>query len=224
MTAAAASPGSELLALWEQLQAVAADELPLLLLAVVHPGHTRTELAAVPADRRDAQLLRWRSARFGDAIEAASRCPACGQRIALGLSAAALLAQEAEPPVPVEEDAAGIGDSMDAVVQALLVRCLAGSLPAPLQSAEGLRPLPPAGPPLALNCPACGHRWSEPLDVAALIKADTEAAATRLLQEVHLLATAYHWSERDILALPPARRRFYLACQTGGAAAPQPAG
>jgi hypothetical protein len=32
-----------------------------------------------------------------------------------------------------------------------------------------------------------------------------------LLDAVHQLARAYHWSEREILALPRERRRQYLA-------------
>jgi hypothetical protein len=30
------------------------------------------------------------------------------------------------------------------------------------------------------------------------------------MAEIVVLARTYHWSERDILALPPGRRRFYL--------------
>ncbi len=33
----------------------------------------------------------------------------------------------------------------------------------------------------------------------------------RLYREVHHLALHYHWSERDILALPHGKRRRYLA-------------
>lgn len=32
-----------------------------------------------------------------------------------------------------------------------------------------------------------------------------------MLRDVHTLARAYHWSERDILALPLPRRLAYLA-------------
>ena len=37
-----------------------------------------------------------------------------------------------------------------------------------------------------------------------------EGRAKRLLMDVHLLARAYGWSEAEVLALSPARRRFYL--------------
>jgi hypothetical protein len=37
-----------------------------------------------------------------------------------------------------------------------------------------------------------------------------EARAKRLLAEVHLIASAYGWSEAEILGLSRARRDFYL--------------
>lgn len=61
-----------------------------------------------------------------------------------------------------------------------------------------------------LSCPACAHAWAAPFDIAAFLWARLSAAASRLLSEIHLLARAYSWSEADILALSPARRRFYL--------------
>jgi hypothetical protein len=36
------------------------------------------------------------------------------------------------------------------------------------------------------------------------------ATGDRLLEEVHSIARAYHWSEAEILALPLPRRRRYL--------------
>ena len=34
---------------------------------------------------------------------------------------------------------------------------------------------------------------------------------TRVLDEIHLLARAYHWTESEVLAVSPQRRAFYLA-------------
>ncbi|HEU0016375.1 MAG TPA: hypothetical protein VFQ45_22030 [Longimicrobium sp.] len=62
----------------------------------------------------------------------------------------------------------------------------------------------------ALACPACGTEWRAELDVAAFFWAELAARARRLLREVDGLARAYHWSEGEILALSPARRRAYL--------------
>ncbi|HMO66423.1 MAG TPA: phage baseplate protein, partial [Verrucomicrobiota bacterium] len=62
----------------------------------------------------------------------------------------------------------------------------------------------------ALNCPACGHAWTAPLDAGAVLEADLAAWARATLAEVHTLAAAYGWTEAEVLALSPARRRVYL--------------
>ena len=63
---------------------------------------------------------------------------------------------------------------------------------------------------LALDCPSCGHQWNDVLDIGSFVWAEIEARARRLMSEVHALATAYGWSERETLSLSPARRAGYL--------------
>jgi hypothetical protein len=59
-------------------------------------------------------------------------------------------------------------------------------------------------------CPTCGHCTKALMDVAAFVWAEVDAWAHRTLLEVHLLAATYGWSEPDVLALSPFRRRRYL--------------
>jgi hypothetical protein len=61
-----------------------------------------------------------------------------------------------------------------------------------------------------LFCPDCWHAWEEPLDLAAFLWDAVDDAAGRLLADVADLAAAFGWTERDVLALPPARRAAYL--------------
>lgn len=68
---------------------------------------------------------------------------------------------------------------------------------------------------LALTCPNCSNPWAASLDIAGFFWSELDAWASRLLFEVHLLATAYAWSEADILALSPTRRRLYLEAVSG---------
>lgn len=63
---------------------------------------------------------------------------------------------------------------------------------------------------IAVECPACGHRWQALFDIVSFFWSEIESWACRLLHEVHALASAYGWSEREILALSPFRRRCYL--------------
>jgi hypothetical protein len=61
-----------------------------------------------------------------------------------------------------------------------------------------------------MRCPACACSWQIEFDIASYFYSELTALARRLLEEVHILASAYGWSERDILTMPPGRRRFYL--------------
>jgi hypothetical protein len=63
---------------------------------------------------------------------------------------------------------------------------------------------------LAVACPLCRHRWHAAFDVVSFLWFEIESLAARLLRDVHTLASAYGWHERDILALSPLRRQFYL--------------
>ena len=63
---------------------------------------------------------------------------------------------------------------------------------------------------LALNCPECGHAWSAPFDILSFFWREIEAWAGRTLRQVHWLASAYGWSEREILTLSAWRRDAYL--------------
>jgi hypothetical protein len=63
---------------------------------------------------------------------------------------------------------------------------------------------------LAATCPRCGVAWSSIFDVIEFVWEELRSWAVRLLREVHLLACAYGWEEREVLALSAWRRRFYL--------------
>ncbi len=64
---------------------------------------------------------------------------------------------------------------------------------------------------LHLNCPECRHEWTVLLDVAVFLWSKLRARAQRLLHDVHTLAMAYGWRERDIVAMSSRRREAYLA-------------
>jgi hypothetical protein len=69
---------------------------------------------------------------------------------------------------------------------------------------------PQANLELALACPACGEAWNSALEIVSFFWSEIHAWATLLLQEVHLLASAYGWREAEILSMNPARRQTYL--------------
>jgi len=63
---------------------------------------------------------------------------------------------------------------------------------------------------IPLSCSICGNKWQEGFDIASFLWMELDAWANRTLLEVHSLASAYGWSEDEILALSPWRRQFYL--------------
>jgi len=62
----------------------------------------------------------------------------------------------------------------------------------------------------SIHCPGCNHRWSVPFDILTYFWSEIRLAAGQLLRDIHVLASAYGWSESDILMLSAARRRIYL--------------
>lgn len=63
---------------------------------------------------------------------------------------------------------------------------------------------------LDLVCPACGASVTPVIDPGGILWAEISTLALRLLREVHSLASAYGWSESEILRLSPDRRTAYL--------------
>jgi hypothetical protein len=60
------------------------------------------------------------------------------------------------------------------------------------------------------DCPNCGYGWETLLDIASFFWHELDMYIKRLLTEVHALARAYCWSERDILTMSARRRQIYL--------------
>lgn len=61
-----------------------------------------------------------------------------------------------------------------------------------------------------LSCPHCSHQWEVQFDIESYLWTEINRWTERILQDVHILANAYGWSEHDILNLSPVRRQTYL--------------
>jgi hypothetical protein len=64
---------------------------------------------------------------------------------------------------------------------------------------------------LRAECYNCGAPIALPLSLEGFLLSELATTVTRLLDEIHVLAFAYHWTETQIMALPEARRHHYLA-------------
>ena len=118
----------------------------------------------------------------------------------------------------------GAADPGDAGERRLLERCIveasdsgaarrAAELPDDLLEAvaAGMASADPqAEIELSLECPACGETFASPLDIASFLWHEIEAHVAGTLRQVALLASAFGWSEREILAMNPSRRACYM--------------
>lgn len=225
--------GSELLSLWERGAERHALDRSALLAAAARPDWQADSIVDLPLGAVNASLLQLRSASFGPLLAGHADCAQCGQRLAFTLDTQQLLAladADARPAsteaeglclrAPSLRDLAAVAHEADAALAArmLLARCtLAGD--AAQIDATALRAIedaldrldPQADLEIALHCVACGHAGAAQLDPGALLWDEIATQAQRLLAQVHHLASAYGWSEAQILALSPARRASYLA-------------
>lgn len=63
---------------------------------------------------------------------------------------------------------------------------------------------------LSAVCPACNHSWSILFDIVSYFWKEISSWAARLMSEVHILAWAYGWQEKDILSMSAWRRQRYM--------------
>jgi hypothetical protein len=222
-----------LLRAWEHGRRRHPIDRAVMLHALAEPALDPDRLPDAPLGDRNAAILRLRQATFGARLRAVLDCPECGERLELDADTTTLLAASAREAAPVEVDSlcfrpptsrdlVGILGESDAEAARLrLLRlCLVGdgeSADPQLLASLGDRvedALEQADPladlTLGFVCDACGHEWQAPLDVAAFLWDEVDVHARRLLDEVHLIARAYGWSEAEILALPEARRAAYI--------------
>jgi hypothetical protein len=223
---------ADVLAIWEAGARASAPERALATLERALPDE-REELAAWPVGRRDGRLLDVHAATFGEGIAAVVVCPSCDEPLELDFRAEEVRAAEGDSGtvlelaagrrtvrfrLPTAGDLAAVArvPSLQDARRRLAERCLVDR-PARLseRTLAGMAELIAASDPQSdlrfdLECPDCGHAWQAVFDIAAFLWRELEGRARHLLADVHVLALAYGWSEREILELPPSRRLLYL--------------
>lgn len=223
--------GERLLEVWERGARRHSLDRGLLLLSLARPDDALDSLADVPIGERDRALLALRSALFGATLESVVDCPACGTCLELVIDAEALSGAPASAEVEVRgirvrppssrDLAAALLEPDDASAERCLARRCVVSGPHGTEALDGAELAEvqlalaeadgASDVELELACESCGHRWSEPFDIADYLWREVESRARALLRDVDALARAYGWSERDILSLSDARRQSYLA-------------
>jgi len=222
---------ARLLAVWESGARRHPIDRALLLYALAAPQIDPESLADRSLGERNAAILALRTAHFGPHLAAWIDCTRCGERMEFELDPAQLPEPPRTAPAAVQVGAhrfapptsrhlaitAGIDDA-EAATLALMRACVDGEAP-PDDTLSGLidaagEALDAADPwadiAVTLPCPACGARVSASFDIAAYVWDELDTRARALLDNIHLLASAYGWTEPEILALSDTRRAAYL--------------
>jgi len=232
----------ELLLLWEQGRFRHPIDRALLLGAWARPDLDPESLAQMPLGLLNVELLQLRASLFGSRLELQLSCERCRELLEIPVDIKTLLEQAAARGgseqvswegfsfrQPSSRDLALVVDELDAAAAAvrLLEACCTekpadadGAMAAPALLAKVDSLLedgdPLADPRLTAVCPACGGEVDAGIDPAGLLWQEVQAWARAVFWQIHLLASAYGWTEDEVLALSPARRRVYLELTGGG--------
>lgn len=226
---------SDLVALWERGLGLHPLDQGLLALSAALPEVPPETLADWPLGQKNRALIKLHCTCFNPRLQAWASCDRCGEKMEFELEAEALMGKELDKAsdehrvikvkgcsfrLPTSRDLALVSRESDpgAVALSLIERCRVTGEEPPAWSEDNLEEVGEAmaeADPLAeirvsLRCPACNSEWAKALDVAAFLWAEIDARAKRLLWETHTLASAYGWSQGEILSLSAACRALHL--------------
>jgi hypothetical protein len=228
-----------LLAAWEATVAVPDLARGAALVAEAGLADDLDAALDLPVGESAALAARLHADAFGDDVEGLVTCEPCGTVLDVSVPLSALPAAHGDATVvatpgggelrvraPTTRDLLAARDSPDPA-RALLAACVTGAGGAPAdpdaldEAALGL--VDDAAEELAgaaaivvrVTCPECGAAVAAPLDVGILLAERVARAAAEALGEVAELAAAFGWSEAEVLALTPLRRRAYVELVRG---------
>jgi hypothetical protein len=222
------------------------DVLAACLLSSVGDGPDRTTLWRMPVGKRIEALLRIIRLEQPSEIPVKLRCAnaACAELIEVGLKIEELL--ESAGAEELAELAVEVGGHVRTIRKptgldqlAWLEASFEDDATAERAMAEELLITPVESEPtddvvaavddaldlhdvlgafrLSVFCPYCDELFPHELDLAALLLGLIRHAQARLVEEIHAIARAYHWTEGEILSIPPRRRARYISLLNGEA-------
>jgi hypothetical protein len=229
-----------MLAAWERGVGQRPVQRGLTLLALAEPESDPLSLAGLSIGERDRRLLKLRETWFGPKMTGLVSCPTCRAELEIELATGDLrsIAGEEAPDLVIrgasheirlrlpdssnlaEAEGLSLAEAERWLMRACILSAIVDdsevapeALPAHLVALAAKR-LSDADPladlRLDLSCAGCGGHWQAPFDITPFLWTELDAWAARTMREIDALARAYGWSEREILSLPPARRKTYL--------------
>jgi hypothetical protein len=222
---------AEMLSFWET--ASRRSPLDRGVLAVASAGVPAAQAADLPLGEQNRVLAQLYCAHFGGTLDGFTECAACAEKLEFHFD----VRQVAESPAPAAREWVAVGrwkfelPSSRAVAMAVSAgepaqagqRLLALCLREPLESEPGwsdedmeaIEARLAEADALAeirigFACPQCGHGFEEALDLESFLWSEIVESARQLLDDIHLLASAYGWTEPEVLAMSPLRRSAYV--------------
>lgn len=222
------TPARQLLDSWETFSG---QPMPVraAALAALLTNRPLAEVMRWSVARRDQALFDFRAQVFGDRVEAVTSCPACVEQLEMHLALAQIAPSKSGTAssafrtvrvgrsrvrcrLPNSEDLMAVA-SLTNIAEAreqLIARCVQSDDTDLREQAAALLTLHADDVQLDLTCPACGHAWQTAFDIAAFVWRELDDWAERTLREIHMIASAYGWSESEILELSARRRQTYV--------------
>jgi hypothetical protein len=226
---------AELLDLWESGCHRHPLDRALLALKRALPNASYESLSDWPLGRRNQALTKFYSQCFGPRLRAWTACRNCGEKLEFEMDADLLAGAETSgcnglnEPVIVNGRAFRLPNSRDLALAANetdpsagAVRIVESCLMEPSETVHWSEDeLSELGETFALAdplaeirvnapCPECGNDGKETLDLVSFVWTEIEARIRGLLLDIHILASAYGWSEADILSMSKNRRSMYI--------------
>jgi hypothetical protein len=226
---------AEMLEVWERGQDYHAIDRALLFASLANSLSQVESLADLPIGVRDAKILELHAAVMGPNISAIINCSNCSEMLEFSIDSRELHQSKITSMdllcvevgtwkfrIPTSRDLARVAHipDTDNAAAALLRTCWVsdGSEAEPDWSNElmeavedQMEELDPQGDlNLDFNCDHCEHNWQSAFDISEVFWGEVEVYAKRLLMDVHLLASAYGWTEPDVLKLSDTRRAAYI--------------
>jgi len=195
-------------------------------------GWSRSDLENLSLGERDRLILQARCLLFGTKMTGLVECKACNEQVECEIPVRALLdvPRVSNSMVSIEGegfqvdvrmitagDVEAVSNTPDCR-ELLFRRCVIhGSWPetqaeSVIQVAgERLADADPlANISIDLVCPNCSASFAPTFDPWKFLWDELEIWARRVLQQVHFLASAYGWTEDQVLSLSASRRALYL--------------
>jgi hypothetical protein len=224
--------GADDVALIEGDQATLPTALRLLGRLVARSDCAVADWSLLPVTDFELLLLHLRQFLIGPVVASHVDCPSCDERVEVSFQVADFVAavRPSEPSgvalgpddgsltlagatfrLPILADVLAVWQTARPGA-ALRARCISHGTAAKLHrriERASARLAPPVTGAVGGACPGCGRALQALFDVPSYVVAEMRSLAAGVYAEVHLLATAYGWSEAAILALPSERRRHY---------------